>query len=308
MSDSGELTGVVTDIQQYSLHNGPGIRTTVFEKSCPLRCRWCQNPETQNPQPELFLDTTVCEGSGHCVEVCPEDANELLDGVSIVDRQVCQGCGECVQACPTDARELTGRRMTVESVVDVVEKDAVFYRKSSGGVTVSGGEPLDQPEFTTAILEQCDDKYLHTAIDTTGYSEWEHIEQIIDVTDLFLYDIKHMDENEHETLTGVSNELILENAKKLSKVDSVELWIRLPIIPGYNDSSENVESVIDFLMDDLDGSFAQVNLIPYNKLAQSKSEKLDRTYPISPDVPSDEYMERLRSEFERYGIETYIGG
>jgi len=302
------IKGLVFNIQRYCIHDGPGIRTIVFLKGCPLRCLWCQNPEGMLPRPEIFLYKEKCFGCGRCVITCPAKAIEIYEGKSRTNRDLCKRCGKCVEVCPTEARVLMGKWFTPEEVFNVVVRDRVFYETSGGGVTLSGGEPLAQPEFTIAVLKLCRDAGIHTAIETSGYASWEVLRRVLEYTDLILYDFKHMDPRKHKEYTGVSNELILENARRISRESSVPIWARVPIIPGYNDSFENFEATARFIANELGKAVKQVNLLPYHRLGESKYERLERSYSLAIEPPTEEHMLRLKKIFESYGLETYIGG
>ena len=216
------IQGWVFDIQRYSVNDGPGIRTTVFLKGCPLGCLWCDNPESQYKMPELLYLPSLCVNCQRCVAVCEFGATTVgPDGKIQINRSLCQVCGKCVEACLTGARVLMGRLMGVEEVVQVVNKDTLFYRNSGGGVTVSGGEPTHQAEFVKALLARCHESGLHTALDTCGLVEWDVLEEILEYTDLVLFDLKHMDSEEHRKLTGVGNEIILQNLERLASFKSV---------------------------------------------------------------------------------------
>jgi len=211
------LQGTVFDIQRYSIHDGPGIRTTVFVKGCPLRCKWCSNPESQNSYPEVLFSKAKCDGCGKCVEVCPLGAI-ILDGDGIhIDRAKCDRCMKCLDVCYPHAIRCAGERKSVEEVIEEVSKDELFYRNSGGGVTISGGEPLFQPQFTLALLKECKERQLHTALDTCGFANWKEMEGILDYTDLVLFDIKHLDPEMHLMGTGLEMSLSLKTSTGLLK-------------------------------------------------------------------------------------------
>lgn len=272
MDLSEEQSGIVFNIQRFSVHDGPGIRTTVFLKGCPLKCFWCQNPESQKRRPEIFLNPENCTGCAHCVSVCPTGASTLKDGHSAIKRQQCEGCGSCVENCQNDARTLIGKYMAVSEVVHEVIKDKKFYDNSEGGVTLSGGEPLYQPEFAGAILKRCKEAGLHTAIETCGYAPWPVVKKLLDYTDLVLYDIKCIDSKKHRDATGQSNELILENARKL--VRCITMRVRVPLVPGFNDSPHEVRAIVNFVKKELRS--VEIDLLPYNRLGECKYRRLDR--------------------------------
>lgn len=303
-----KVMGMVFNIQRYCIHDGPGIRTTVFINGCPLRCFWCQNPEGQLIRPQIFLNKERCIGCGRCIVVCPQGAIELYNGKSRTRRDICIGCGKCAEACLSDARSLVGKWISAEEVFDIIKKDCIFYEKSGGGVTLSGGEPLAQPSFSIAILKLCKDNNIHTAIETCGHAPWKIVEKVLKYVDLILYDFKHMDPRKHKEYTGVSNKLILENAKKICHKLSIPMWARIPVIPGYNDSFSNIEATAKFIAEELGESVKQVNLLPYHKLGETKYERLEREYPYLIEPPSEEHLLRIKKVFESYGLVTYIGG
>ena len=303
-----DTKGTIFNIQHYAIHDGPGIRTIVFLKGCPLRCLWCQNPESQDSRPVVFFNAEMCTGCGMCVEACPEVAIQIIDGKSRTDRRRCMGNGKCADVCPNEARSLMGRYITAREVFEDVSADAIFYQNSDGGVTLSGGDPVAQPGFTVSILKLCREAGIHTAIETCGFSKWEVLKGILEYADLVLYDIKHMDSAKHKAYTGVPNELILENAKKIHEELKLPMLARVPIIPGHNDSPENMESTAQFIANDLGGS-AKVHLLPYHRLGESKHERMeefDKSTSIEP--PSEEHMEGLRKIFESVGLTVAVGG
>ena len=307
MTGAGDITGAIFNIQRYSIHDGPGIRTTAFLKGCPLRCLWCQNPESQIMRPEIFFVSENCTGCGACAEVCPQGAIEVLQGCSRTDRALCIGCGKCTEVCPNEARNLMGRSQTAQQVFQELAADEIFYQRSGGGVTLSGGEPLAQPEFATEVLRLCKGASIHTALDTCGYAPWETMRQVLEYVDLVLYDFKHMDPQQHETYTGASNEVILENAKRIQQL-GIPMLARVPVIPGFNDTAENLSATARFIATEL-GDSIRVHLLPYHRLGETKHERMEQPgKAIAAESPSDEQMEQMREVYESFGLEVYLGG
>jgi len=303
-------TALVTNVQPYSIHDGPGIRTTVFMKGCPLRCMWCDNPETQVKSPELTYIATRCIGCGECLKVCPNGAISIgSNGKPKTDRTLCKNCGECVTVCLTGAREIVGKPMTVDELLGEVEKDRAFYARSGGGVTLSGGEPLMHPEFTREFLEKCRKINIHTAIESCGYVEWEIMRKSLEHLDLFLYDIKHMDPVKHIELTSVPNQLILKNIERVSRLERrPALIIRFPLIPGINDSEENVNATAKFMVETL-GGINRLDILPYHQLGTAKYDALDREYKLKDLLPPEkDYIQQIKEKFEIHGLEVKIGG
>jgi pyruvate formate lyase activating enzyme len=259
-------------------------------------------------KPQIFLNKDRCAGCGKCILVCPRQAIEIKGGKSCTNRELCDGCGKCVEACPNEARTLMGRWVSAEEVVDVVKKDSVFYEKSGGGVTLSGGDPIAQPEFAVAILKLCKNNHIHTAIETCGHAPWKTLKQILEYTDLVMYDFKHMDPEKHREYTGASNALILDNARRIAHELPTTMWARIPIIPGYNDSLENIEATAKFIVYELGSRVEQVNLLPYHKLGETKYERLEKNYPIHVEPPSEDHLLGIKKVFESYGLATYVGG
>ena len=295
--------GVVFDIKHYAIHDGPGIRTTVFLKGCPLDCTWCHNPESKHPQPEFMWWPTRCIGCGSCEESCPEGAVTIGDKL-VIDEEKCVRCGSCVDECYAEALELVGREMSVEEVMEEVRRDSTFYRESGGGVTFSGGEPLMQLMFLAELLEACKREGFHTAVDTSGHAEQAALEKIMEYTDLFLYDVKHMDPIQHKKFTGASNELVLSN---LALLRGRAVVVRVPLVPGVNDDEDNVRSMGEYVSG---LEFSDLCLLPYHKVGTEKAHRLNReTGPqFVAEAPTDESLDRLRGVLTEYGLTIKIGG
>ena len=295
----------IINIQKYSIHDGPGIRTTVFFKGCPLNCLWCHNPESQNPSPEIMFFEERCTGCGSCVKVCTSKAIKFIGGSPVIDTCKCNLCGKCSDLCLSNARELVGKDITVKHLMSEIVKDEVFYEESNGGVTFSGGEPLMYADYLVNVLKFCKDKNIHTTIDTSGYATFEQFEKIIDKVDLILFDIKHMNNEKHLEYTGVSNTVILENLKVLSERGS-NIYIRMPIIAGINDDDENIDKAVDFLSK---LNIIQVNLLPYHKMGMDKYRRLNMQYKLSgEETPTEEVMNQIAEKFKKAGIKIKIGG
>jgi pyruvate formate lyase activating enzyme len=299
--------GLISHIQKYSTKDGPGIRDTVFFKGCPLGCMWCSNPELIRPQPDLLYDRGKCAQCGTCISVCPHEALSFdVNNHIVVDRQACQASGACVGACPEGALELIGREMRVEALVDELLKDRVFYETSGGGVTFSGGEPLYQSGFVRQVAERLKAEGVHTALDTCGEVSWCRFEEVLDVIDLVLFDIKAADRDTHRRLTGRDNDLILANVKMLA-MQNVPMHIRLVAVPGLNDSDEELHARMD-IVKELD-SVRQIDLLPYHRYGVGKYERLGLDYPLQGvDEHTDADVERMRRLLETYGIPVTVGG
>jgi pyruvate formate lyase activating enzyme len=299
-------SGLVFNVQKYSLHDGPGIRTAVFLKGCPLCCSWCHNPESRSPRPELVVLETRCAACGECRRACPFGQAAAGNGPQPTHLADCTLCGECVDACPTGARQIIGERKTVAEVMATVLQDRVFYEDSGGGVTFSGGEPLTQPAFLKALLEACRGEGLRTAVDTCGFACTDVLLEIARRTDLFLFDVKLMDDAKHRHYTGVSNGPILENLRALAKAHA-NIWLRVPVIPGVNDSDENLQATAEFAT--TLANIRQVNLLPYHRIGLLKFRRLGQPYSMeSVEPPSGERMERAAGLFRSFGLTAKVGG
>jgi pyruvate formate lyase activating enzyme len=299
-------SGTIFQIERFSIHDGPGIRSTVFLKGCPLNCWWCHNPESQRFDLELTYRESRCIKCWSCVSACPESAIKRSGDDLIFDRLRCNGRGECVRACQSQAREFVGRRTTVSEVIEEVEKDLAFYDESGGGVTFSGGEPFAQPEFLLELLKQCKAREIRTAVDTCGLTARKNMIRAAELADLFLYDLKLMDEAKHLRYTGASNRLILENLESLSALGSSVL-VRVPLIPGINDDEENIGDLARFLA----GLPLppHVSLLPYHRAGVHKYAGLGRTYALSEiQEPSAERMAEVRNSLEMCGLGVTAGG
>ena len=303
-------TPYIFNIQKFSTHDGDGVRTTIFFKGCPLRCMWCHNPESQHYYKELIFHHHKCTACGRCVAKCKQGANSIVDGKIVFDRSKCTACGVCTDWCITEARELAGKEYTVDALVKEAMKDKIFYEQSGGGVTLSGGEVMasQHMDYVEEVCRKLHENGVSVFIDTSGYTDYENLKRILPYVDVFLYDIKVMDPEDHKKYIGVDNSLILENLKKLSD-DGAGLYIRLPIIQQVNATDEHIESVIHFLKEN-NIHARQVNLLPYHDIGKGKYASLDMEYHEDEmSVPVSELMEHFKSMFEEQGFNTVnIGG
>jgi pyruvate formate lyase activating enzyme len=286
------VTGVTFNVQRFSTEDGPGIRTTVFMKGCPLRCRWCHNPEGLSPQPQLVWYNVRCLGARACLAACPTGALELTPAGMRIDRERCSPCDLCVGACPSAALEVIGRQWTPEELLALVARDTAFYETSGGGVTVSGGEPAMQSGFLEAFLALCHEGGIATALDTCGYADWSVYERLLPHVDLVLFDLKIADRERHREATGVYPDRIFENAAAIA-ARGVPMWVRTPVIPGYTDDEENVAALAAFIAEHLP-AVQRWDLLAYTNLGRPKYQRLDLPYALEDtDLPSRERMERL---------------
>jgi len=296
---AGPVTGVTFNVQRFSTEDGPGIRTTVFMKGCPLRCRWCHNPEGLSPQPQLVWYDVRCIGARRCLAACPAGALELTPAGMRIDRDRClpagqagSSCDLCAGACPSGALEVIGRRWTPEELLSQVAKDTAFYETSGGGVTVSGGEPAMQPDFVEAFLRLCRESGIATALDTCGYADWSVYERLLPHVDLVLLDLKILDRERHRQATGVYPDRILANAVAIAE-RGVPMWVRTPVVPGYTDDEENIGALAAFIRSRLP-TVQRWDLLAYTNLGVSKYRRLGLPYPLEDtQLPARHHMERL---------------
>ncbi len=290
------MQGMIFDIKKFALHDGPGIRSTVFLKGCPLRCSWCHNPESQASEPELLFSPEKCLACGWCVDSCPEHCHSFAQGRHHFDRTTCRHCGLCATRCFSQALEFVGSYMSVEEVLQEVCKDSIFYANSGGGMTVSGGEPLAQFAFVRELLTQAKNRELHNCLETCGYASWKQLAALVEVVDLFLYDLKSLDSAQHTKITTKDNHLILENLRRLDAAGA-RIILRCPIIPGINDSTKALQA-IGSLADEL-VNVQKLEIEPYNPLGLSKYSRLGRTAGfVDTFIPAEKiahYLEIIRA-------------
>lgn len=292
-SGSGDPKGVVFNVQRFSTEDGPGIRTTVFLKGCPLSCVWCHNPEGISPRPQLLWYGARCIGARDCLKACPEQALELTPQGLEIDRGRCTACGLCEEACPAAALEVVGKEWGLEDLVAEVKKDEAFYCTSGGGVTLGGGEPMFQARFVAPFLARCKAEGLHTALDTSGIAAWSLYEKVLTHVDLLLLDLKQMNPEAHEAMTGVKLGPILENARRLGKA-GVPVWVRTPIIPGCTDREENIRAVARFVAQEMP-AVERYDLLAFNNLCISQYERLGMEFPLrDAELMGRQEMEALR--------------
>ncbi len=298
------IKGTVFDIQRYSIHDGPGIRTILFLKGCPLRCKWCSNPESQSYNPEVMYRKELCIGCGRCQKTCKVNAISS-NNQYWVDRSICTSCGECALVCPSGALVMKGKMMTVEEVIKEVKKDETQYYRSGGGVTLSGGETLTQPKFAKEVFKACKAQGWHTAIETEGYVTEDIVKDVMPYVDLALLDLKSFDTDLHKLFTNVNNDRIKKNARIIQ--DITETVIRVPVIPGFNANEKEIGKIAEFAA----GlpNVRELHILPYHNFGESKYECLGRTYEMhGTETPSNDFMLGLKKIVESYGLNCIIGG
>lgn len=283
------MNGTIFNIQKFCINDGPGIRTTVFVKGCPLNCLWCHNPESKSTKMELFFDSRKCIGCGRCVQICDNKCHSISDGIHLYARENCFSCGACADGCVTDALEQVGYEISVEDALKEVLKDEIFYKNSGGGLTISGGEPMAQFDFTYALLKAAKEKGLHTCMETCGFAPTERYEKIAPLVDIFLFDYKLTDSALHQKYTGVPNEKIRENLLRLDEM-GVSSVLRCPIIPTVNDTQEHFQGIA-VMANDLK-HVLEINIEPYHPLGSGKSDMLGKEYQLKDlTFPENETVE-----------------
>ena len=304
-----ERKAFIFNKQKYNMYDGPGVRTLVFFKGCPLRCKWCSNPEGLERKYQIMFKPTTCVSCGSCVPVCPQKIHSISSsGEHIIDRSIdCIGCGQCVEACIPDALKVSGEQVPISELLEYVEQDRAFYDQSGGGVTLGGGEVTSQPEAAINLLQACKQEGLHTAIETCGYTKKETILRFAEYVDLFLFDLKHIDPDRHFELTGVRNEMILENLEELiMKRNHVK--VRMPMLKGINDSEAEIRGVIEFLKPFREfKNFEGIDLLPYHKLGVNKYVQLGMDYPIEGDPSLDDAdLDRIEGWIREYDFPVSV--
>jgi len=300
--------GMIFDIQRFSIHDGPGLRTIVFLKGCLLHCLWCCNPEGINHTPELIFYPRRCYGCGECIQICPQRAITIVSGENKVNirREKCDNCGACVSVCNSRALILKGKEMTVEEILKEVEKDMIFYQISGGGLTLSGGEPMEQVDFAKELLSAAKKVGINTAVETCGYVNPDSFVEVLRNVDYLLYDIKHIDPQRHKKFTGKDNKIILENLKLAAKI-CPSVTVRIPFIPGFNDSRKEIFQIVEFISSI---PIVSVHLLPYHNFGSSKYESLGKEYKMmSVKSVEKKKIERIKSLIEeKYPVKIQIGG
>lgn len=302
---------IIFDIERFGTDDGPGIRTVVFVKGCPLQCRWCHNPESQSPMPELLALDQRCTLCGRCAAGCPNAAIRADASKRSIDRVKCDNCGLCVSLCSPKALRLAGERMTVVQVMEIVKRGRRFFETSGGGVTVSGGEPLTQERFVSELFALCRREGIHTVLDTCGYAGWDAFARVLQHTDFVLYDLKVLDSDAHRMVTGVDNRIILDNLVRLAGT-GIELLVRVPIVPGLTDDPDNVRGIAGFVKQSVlpqaGQAFGGIELLPYHKMGSSKYRMIGRSEDIiDAEPPSEARMEQLARIVTELGLKCITG-
>ena len=307
--------GIVFNIQRFTIHDGPGLRTELFLKGCPLRCRWCSNPESWLPQIQLGVYKTKCIGKnkcGMCLDACPvPDTLQFYRGKLVgIDRDKCTNCMACYDECPSDAIKQWGKAMSVEECMKEIMRDVGYYERSGGGVTVSGGDPLVQADFVAELFKACKEQGIQTCLESTFHCPWSEAEKVLPYTDIVISDIKHMDSALHKQYTGVGNERVLENLKKLAE-ENRELILRIPVIPGANDDMENIAATADFILNELNGRVRTLQLLSFMRLGEEKYTSLGMPYEMK-DVKMNrrsfqKHVNELADYFNSRGIHCLVG-
>ena len=314
MINIGERQGRIFDIERFGVVDGPGIRTVIFIKGCPLKCQWCHNPESQSMEKEIIFSEELCIKCMECEKVCKDRAIVFKKTNSKTIREYiakkCTLCRKCIEVCPKKAIEIVGYDISAKLLVKEIIKNSAFFRRSGGGVTLSGGEPLAQLKFCKSVLRLCREEGIHTAIDTSGYRKWENISEILPLTDLFLYDVKHINNKKHQEHTGISNYLILDNLKKLvvaKKNIPFEIVVRIPVIPGFNATKGELFDILSFIKELK--AIDSVEILPFHKYGASKYKKLFRMWETTGGVDkvSPELLKEIEKEGKRIGLKLIFG-
>lgn len=310
-----EQKGNIFNIQRFTIHDGPGVRTEIFMKGCPLQCWWCGNPESQlrKIQPGVYSNKCISAAAcGLCEKACPgKGALQFKDGVlEKIDYSRCTECLECSRVCPADAVKQWGEIMSVDQCMEYIIRDTGYYERSGGGVTVSGGEPLLQADFVEALFKKCKEKKIHTCVETTLYADWEKIQRVIKYSDLILSDLKHMDPEIHKRYTGVDNKIILENLKRLS-AEGKRFILRIPVIPMVNDDMDNIKATADFIINEMDNKIDTLQLLSFMRLGEEKYKSLGREYKMEDTMVDREQFQKkvgmIAGYFSERGIHCIVG-
>ncbi len=310
-----QMMGNVFNVQRYTIHDGPGLRTEFFLKGCPLHCEWCSNPESQKRDIEVGVYSTKCisrEKCGACTDVCPEEGALIFSEgkVSLIDRTKCTGCLACVQECPSEALKQWGKMMSVEECMKIVRKDKGYYERSGGGVTVSGGDPLMQCDFVAELFKACQEEGIHTCFESDFFGGWDKVEKVLPYSDLLIADLKHMNDDIHRARTGVTNQVILDNLKKLSR-QGKPIILRIPVIPLFNDNMSNMIATADFILNEMGGNVRTLQLLSFMRLGEEKYESLGIPYPmINLQVNREALTKRVNHYAEYFnsrGIHCLVG-